>query len=203
MSDSWYNRLAAKLTSEYGTNIEGQWEEILATRVAMSSFASSGNKIDRDKLLAAIYAFIKAREDTVLGEGSLKSVCRRLRKESFLDEAVMPIIEDDCDPIKDLVESKLSSSEYITQAERLFDVKKYAVPAGIKKHVIGEGHATETMIPVVGSLPAQLTALAENALDAYVHHWNYQQTLKGEPFKLSWSPHPMSAQKIGFSVELK
>jgi len=205
LPDSWYERLANKLCKEYGSNLEGQWEEILATRVATSNFATSSSNIDRDKLLKALYSCIKEREDLVLGEGSLKSIVRGLRKKEYLDEAVMPIIEESIDPVKELLEASLSSSAYVERAEKLFSVKKSYIPAGIKKYRLGEGYNADTEVPMLGRLPngSSITSTTEKALDVYVDSWNKQQTIKGEPYRLSWNPHPSSISMVGFNLELK
>ena len=207
LPDSWYERLARKLCKEYGSNLEGQWEEILATRVASSTYATSGNKLDRDKLLKAIYAFLEERDDEVLGENTLRTIIKNLRRDSVLEEtAFMPVIDEvDTDPVRGLVESNLSPAEYVVAAENLFNIKKSAVPAGIKKYRIGEGYNCETMVPVVGRLPAGSVqnVVTERALDSYVTHWNSQQALRGEPYVLSWGPHAESDSKVGFSLVLK
>lgn len=207
MPDSWYDRLAKKLCKEYGTNIEGQWEEILATRIASSTYATSGVKLDRDKLLKAIYTCLEEREDAILGEGSLRSIVRKLRESSVLEETVaMPILEEEqLDPIVKLNESKLSSAEFVIEAEKLFNVKKSTVPAGIRKYRLGEGYNFETQIPVLARLPVghSMTHSVERALDLYVEHWNKKQSLEGEPYLLKWFPHPTSSSVIGFNLELR
>jgi hypothetical protein len=206
MPDTWYERLAHKLCSQYGTNLEGQWEEILATRIVASHFSTTGVKLDRDKLLKAIYDCIKEREDKVIEEGSLSAIVRRLRKESLLEEAVMPVLDEERnDPIADLLESSMSSSAFVEAAEKLFSVRKSTVPAGIKKYRIGEGHQAETHVPVKGHVPngGHVTAKVEQALDSYVSHWNNQQSLRGEPYRLSWSPSPMGIDLVGFHLVLK
>lgn len=202
--DTWYDRTARKLCGEYGNNLEGQWEEVLATRVVASHYSTTGVKLDREKLLKAIYDCIKEREDAVIGEGSLKSLAARLLKESYLDEATMPIIEENHDPIADLLESDSSTSEYVSRAEDLFAVKKSTIPAGIKKYRMGEG-LHETQIPVKGRIPGlgQVTPTVEKALDRYVDSWNKQQAMSGEPYKLSWGPNGAGVDLIGFNLELK
>lgn len=203
LPDTWYNRLAHQLCSHYGTNLEGHWEETLATRVAASHYATSGVKLDREKLLKAIHDCIQEREESVLGEGSLRSIAKRLIRESREESPVMPVIDTPMDPVRDLLESDLSSSEYLSMADRLFNVAKSYVPAGIKKYVIGEGNMGEVRIPMKGTAPGQLTSVTERALDLYVEHWNRQQALVGEPYRLSWTPHPMHPRGIGFNVTLK
>lgn len=205
-SDEWYMRMAHKLCAEYGTNLEGNWEEILATRIAASYKATSHVIIDREKLLKAIYDCIKEREDVILGEGSLSMLARRLRKEAHLDEAIMPILEENIvDPVTELVESFMSSQAYIEKAEMLFGIKKSSIPASIKKHRLGESNMKETGVPVLGKLPAGETfnPKVETALDKYIDSWNSQQKLSGEPYRLSWSPHPAALNMVGFNLELK
>lgn len=205
-SDEWYMRMAHKLCAEYGANLEGNWEEILATRIAASYKATSHVTVDREKLLKAIYDCLKEREDAILGEGSLSMLARRLRKEAHLDEAVMPVLEENVvDPITDLVESFMSSQAYVEKAETLFGIKKSSVPASIKKHRLGESNAKETAIPILGRLPAGQTfsPKVETALDRYVDSWNSQQKSNGEPYRLSWSPHPAAINMVGFNLELK
>lgn len=204
LSEEWYKRLATKLCKEYGSNLEGQWEEILATRVVASHYATSGIKIDRDRLLKSIYDCLESRDDAVLGEGSLKLLARTLRNASHLDEVALPVIDDAVNPVVELTESNLSSSQYIKRAEEIFSIKKSAVPAGIKKYRIGEGHNFETLIPVNGKVPdGKITAVEERALDGYVSRWNDHQSVKGEPYRIEWSPSPGDASRIGFHVELK
>jgi hypothetical protein len=159
--------------------------------------------VDREKLLKAIYKCIEDRDKEVLGEGSLMSIVRRLRSEAHLDEAVMPVIEVPANPVADLLEASLSSSEYIEKAEKIFSVRKSTVPAGIKKYRIGEGRNSETLVPVKASVPGGFDAKAEKALDAYVSHWNNQQSLRGEPYRITWGPHPLGVDLVGFNLELK
>ena len=205
LPDSWYERLAHKLCSEYGSNLEGQWEETLATRIVASHYSTTGVKLDREKLLKAIYDCIEAREDEVLGEGSLKSIAQRLLRESYMDDAVMPIIDESRNnPIADLLASNCSSAQYIDDAEKIFSIRKSTVPAGIKKYRIGEGHHGETLIPVNGRIPGgRMDSTAEQALDRYVDSWNKRQALAGEPYRLSWGPHASGVDMVGFNLQLK
>jgi hypothetical protein len=204
LPDSWYERLAGKLCSDYGSNLEGNWEETLATRVVASHFSTTGVKLDREKLLKCIYDCIKEREDAVLGEGSLKALASRLLRESHLEDSVMPIIEDRVDPVADLVESNYSSAQYIDEAEKIFSVRKSTVPSGIKKYRLGEGTHKETMIPVNGRIPGgEISITVEKALDRYVDSWNKRQALEGEPYRLSWGPHGSSFDMVGFNLTLK
>ncbi len=202
---TWYERLAHKLCSEYGGNLEGNWEETIATRIVASHYSTTGVKLDRDKLLNAIYDCTKEREDAVLGEGSLKAIASRLLRESYLDDAVMPIVDETRNnPIADLLESNCSSAQYIDDAEKLFFVRKSTVPAGIKKYRLGEGHRGETLIPVNGKIPGgKMDSTTEQALDRYVDSWNKRQAIAGEPYRLSWGPHATGIDMVGFNLQLK
>lgn len=204
LSDGWYKRLAHKLCSDYGRNIEGNWEETLATRIVASYFSTSGVKLDRDKLLNAIYDCIEQREEAVIGEGSLKAIASRLLRESYMDDSVMPVIEDRNDPVADLVESNYSTAQYVDEAERIFSIRKSSVPTGIKKYRLGEGHRGETLVPVNGRIPGgSMTSTVEQALDRYVDSWNKRQALAGEPYRLSWGPHGSGIDMVGFNLQLK
>jgi hypothetical protein len=205
LPDSWYERLAHKICSEYGGNLEGNWEETIATRIVASHYSTTGVKLDREKLLGSIYDCIREREDKVIEEGSLKAIARRLIKESHLERAVMPIVEEDAvDPVRDLLESNYSTAQYVDVAEKTFSVKKSTIPAGIKKYRLGEGHSCDTTVPVKGKIPGGLmTSSVEQALDRYVDSWNKRQALAGEPYKLSWGPHGSSNDMISFDLALK
>lgn len=204
LSNDWYARLAEKICSDYGNNLEGQWEEAIATRIVSSNLATSGVKLDRDKLLKAIYDCIEEREDKVMKEGSLKAISRRLMRESYLDDPVMPVLSQKRnDPVADLFESSASLGEYIEAAEKIFSVRKSSIPAGIKKYRMEEGTHREMNIPVNGKFPRSLDSVSEKALDRYVESWNRKQELSGEPFKISWGFHPSLPMGISFSVVLK
>ena len=202
-SDEWYERMANKICSEYGATIEHQWEEALATRIVASQYAVSGVKIDRDKLLKAIYGCIESREAKVVGESSLRAIASRLRRESLMETAAMPVIESYEDPFSSLLESSISSSEFIERADKILSVKKSVVPAGIKKYRLGEGSNRETLIPVNARVVGGLNEKTERVLDAYVSHWNNQQSLRGEPYRINWGPHPTALDMVGFNMELK
>lgn len=204
LPDTWYERLAQRLCKEYGTNIEGQWEEILASRVASSYYATSGIKLDKDKLLKSIYKYLEERDRLVVSEVSLKSIARKLREESLLNEvAALPDAES-VDPIDVLTNENFSSAQYVENAEKIFDIKKSSIPSGIKKYRLGEGFNKTTLVPTKGFIPERiLTSRTENALNKYVDSWNKIQNMTGEPYKLSWYPHPASSGSVGFKLELK
>jgi len=204
LTDTQYDLWAHKLCQMYGGNLERQWEEIAATRHIASHYASTGVKLDRDKLLKKIYDCLDARDEKVVEEGSFRGIASRLLAESAGDEAFMPVIEEVKDPVKDLVEANYSTSRYLAEAESLFCVRKSYLPPGIKKYRLGEGRADDVEVPMKATVPGSyIGAREERALDLYVKHWNDQQSRRGEPFKLSWSQHPSGVNLVGFNLELK
>jgi hypothetical protein len=205
LDDHWYQKTAHNICKSYGGNLEAQWEEVAASNYARGHFATNGVKVDRDKLLQAIKDCLEERDDMLMGEGvSLKEMARRLRSDLSDEIPVMPIIESKKDPVKDLLESNFGSSVYIAETEALFAVRKSYLPAGIKKYRLGEGSREEVRIPVTGQVPGgSIGPNEERALDKYVDLWNSTQARKGEPYKLSWNPHPSGINLVGFNLELK
>jgi len=121
----------------------------------------------------------------------------------ILNEAFMPIVEEKEDPIADLLESNLSSVELIEKVESLFRVRKAHLPPGIKKYRVNEGFNGDTQIPVNARVPGGFNSKSERVLDMYVSAWNKQQTRRGEPYQLSWTPHSTTANMVGFDIQLK
>lgn len=200
--ETWYIRIAKKICNDYGGNLERNWEEVAATNFCSHYYSTSKVIIDRDKLLEAIYDCIEERENQVVKEGHGANIIAHLDKE-LLQEAFMPIIEEKYDPIAELLESRMTSVDYVTKAEKLFNVRKSIVPPGIKKYCVNEGRNTEISIPVKGQVPGGFNSRSELALDRYVEAWNKQQALRGEPYQLSWTPHPASIDMVGFHLQLK
>jgi hypothetical protein len=199
---SWYERLAQKLTKEYGTNLEGQWEEILATNVSRAE-ASFGHTIDRDKLLKKIYACIEEREDAILDEGYLKRTVARLKEESLTENFIPILAEEDTCPVSALLSLDGGPTAFIAEAEKVFLIRKSEIPRSLRKNTLLEGTEND-FIPISGMLPmGRLGSLEEKALDSYVSMWNSQHALRGEPYMLTWSPHSLDGSRIGFSVTLK
>lgn len=205
LDDHWYEHIANKICKQYGGNLEAHWEEIAATRYASSYYATSGIKVDRDKLLQSIKDCLEARSEDVVEEGmSLRQMAKILREGAEDDIYVMPIIEETKDPVKDLLESNFGTSTYVSEAEALFSIRKSHLPNGIKKYRLGEGRTSEVKIPVLGEIPGEsIGPNEERALDRYVDSWNQVQSRSGEPYKLSWSPHPAGINLVGFNLELK
>ena len=209
LSETWYREKALRFMMDYGTNIEDNWEELLARRYCASIKQTSGVEIDESKLLKAIKECLKEREDRALERSALKETLAWLKgqeeHELLSESAAMPIISEEADEVRDLVEGNLTPTTFISEANRLFRVQESTIPAGIRKHRLGERNAKVETIPVIGRLPhgRGFRAIDERALDAYCKHWNDRQQLQGEPLKLEWSNHPEDINKISFNVILR
>ena len=112
---------------------------------------------------------------------------------------------EESDPVQDLIESDLSSIEYVNKANSVFRIKESIMPPGIKKYRVTEGNRTELRLPCKGSIPngKSITRLEEKALDMYVRRWNDVQAQRGEPVRINWTPNPSNANTFTFSAELK
>lgn len=209
LSEQWYRDRALKFMMDYGGNIEDTWEEVTARRYCASLKATSGIELDEAKLLKAIKQLIKEREDRALERSALKETLAWLKgqeeRELLTETAAMPVISEETDPVRELVEGNLTPSTFIDEATRLFRVQSSTVPAGIRKHRLGERNARQEQVPVVGYLPhgRDFRAIDERALDAFCKHWNDRQQLQGEPLKLEWSNHPDQVGKVSFHVILR
>lgn len=208
LSEAWYREKALRFMMDYGTNIEDNWEELLARRYARSIKMTSGVEIDESKLLKAIKEVLKEREDRALERSALKETLAWLKgqeERELLQEAAMPVISEEVDEVRELVEGNLTPTTYLSQATQLFRVQEATIPAGIRKYRLGERNAKQASAPVIGYLPHRrgFRAIDERALDAYCKHWNDRQELQGEPLKLEWSNHPEDVNKISFNVILR
>lgn len=209
LSEQWYKDQASKFMQDYGRNIEYAWEERAVSRFASSVKATSLVEIDEAKLLKAIKEAIKEKEDLALERDALKETLAWLKgqeKRELLNEtAAMPVISEETDPVRELLESNASPSEYIDAANKLFNIRESQLPAAIKKYRLGEENNRRETVPMVGRLPHSrgFRAVDERALDLYTKHWNERQQLRGEPLKLEWNCHPDEAGKIGFQTILR
>lgn len=209
LSEQWYRDRALKFMMDYGGNIEDSWEEVTARRYCASLKATSGIELDEAKLLKAIKQLIKEREDRALERSALKETLAWLKgqeeRELLTETAAMPVISEETDPVRELVEGNLTPSTFIDEANRLFRVQESMLPAGIRKHRLGERSARVTHVPVIARLPhgQSFRAIDERALDLYCKHWNDRQQLQGEPLKLEWSNHPGEVGKVSFNVILR
>lgn len=206
LSDAFYRTLAKKIIHDYSGNLENTWEEIAVHRHVASVRATSLVDIDEGKLYKEVKKLMRDREDMNLkkAQTSLKEVARRLRYDDhkeYLSEA----LEEDRDTVAELLESGLTPSEYLSQANSLFNIKESTLPPGIRKYKLAEGQATSMRVPCVGRLPGGtgFRSVDERALDAYCRHWTDRQALQGEPLRLEWSTHPDEVGKFSFNVVLR
>ena len=202
LSDLWYTTAAHKAISDYNRNIEGQWDEPWVHRYCSSLRASSGVEIDERKLWKEIQKQLTDRDDRTLKRYGLKEVARRLIESSEDD---FDLYVEELNPVQDLIESDLSSIEYVNKANSVFRIKESIMPPGIKKYRVSEGRRTEFRIPCNGTIPGgkSISRLEEKALDMYVRRWNDVQAQRGEPVRINWTPNPGNASAFSFSAELK
>jgi hypothetical protein len=203
LPDSWYDRYARKLVKEYGTNLEGHWEEVLAHNIQKAN-ASFGYEIDGDKLLKCIYDVIEEREDKVLDESYFRRLASGLKREALRESFSIPIIQEDTSPVSALLNPSMGPSEFLKAAEKTFKIQKAEIPSSLRKYSLREGVEMPDEIPMVGTLPeGKLNAKVEKALDLYVESWNSQRALNGEPVKIDWEPHAYDMSRVGFKAVLK
>jgi hypothetical protein len=199
LSDFTYQLLAQKAISDYNSNIEGQWDEPFVVRYCASVKATTGIQYEPARLWKAIQQRLTDRDDRVLERNSLKE-SRVSYNELGEDDAYEQV-----DPVTELVESNISSHEYVTRANRLFSIRESIMPAGLRKYRMTEGLSGDIMIPCTGKLPfgMGMTPKTERALDMYVNKWNDVQSRRGEPVRIGWTPNTMSIGSFSFNVELK
>jgi hypothetical protein len=202
LSDFAYHNLAKTAIRDYNSNIEGQWDEPWAARYCASIKAASGVVHDPVKLWKEIQKILNEKDDRTLERYSLKEVAQNLWENFDLDD---DSLVEEVDPIFDLLESNLSSHEYVNKANQVFKIRESIMPAGLRKYRMSEGRTSDIMIPCTGRLPTGVTMnrKVERSLDRYVDSWNGVQARRGEPIRINWSSNPMSAGSFSFNVELK
>jgi len=212
LSETWYRQQAWRLMHEYGRNIEYAWEELAVRRFCNSIKATSLIEIDETKLLKCVKDLIKEKEELAmernsLRENALKSTLAYLEQqaeEEALNEGMLPELNEVEDPVRKLVEARLTGEQFIEQAKTLFRVQEGQLPMAIRKYRLGEGNTKVTPMPVIGWLPhgGSFRAIDERALDMFCEHWNKRQAAAGEPIRLQWTTHPVDLSKVGFTVSL-
>lgn len=208
LDEVWYREEAQKMVHEYGRGIEIGWEEVAVHRFCSSTKATSGVEIDEAKLLKNVKQIIKEKEDMVLERNALKETLGWLQQQEeqeLLAEGVIPDMNEETDPVYELVEGNLTGEQFLSAASKLFKIQEGMLPLGIRKYRLGEGNARQTVIPVIGVLPHRqgFRAVDERALDMFCEHWTKRQQLNGEPLRLEWTNHPTDMNKIGFTCVLK
>lgn len=198
-SDLFYETIAYKAIQDYGTNIEGQWEEIFAQRYCRSYKATNGVELDVKKLYKAIVDGLKKKDDDALTQGELKRLEKLHRmRESIEQVKYAPTASEE---IADLMSESLTPTAFVEKINESFKVRHADIPAGLQKHGISSG---PYKVPMKATIPGgSLTYIAEQALDSYVSKWNNLQSLRGDSVKLSWAPDPTNAGKVCFNITVK
>lgn len=203
LSDLWYSSMASKFIQDYGTNLEGNWEEILAKRYCSSIKATSHVEVDEKKLYDEIMNQIIDHEDLVKENYSLSE---SLDVSGFDEVSEPEITEDELDEVEDLLETNYSASEFVKRAKKVFSIMEMTAPISLRKYRVSEGKRDNHFsVPCKGRLPRgkRMSSMIEEALDKYVSCWNEIQSTRGEPIKIDWSPNPVLDGAITFKAELK
>jgi len=196
LSDLWYSSMAHKFIQDYGSNLEGNWEEIIAKRYCASVKANTTVDVDEEKLYKEIVKQLQNKDKRVAEKYSVKET----KLNNFHGDPY-----DKNSMIVNLLESDYSSSEYVNKANKIFSIAEMSVPPSLSKFRMSEGKKGHFSVPCKGMIPGdgKITSLIEEALDAYVKNWNNVQAFRGEPIKIHWLPNPVKNGAITFKAELK
>jgi len=199
LSDWWYEKTARQLIQDYGRTLDTTWVPTAVSQVCSNRSVNRYN-VDPYKLMKVVVKIIADRDSEKFDRLENAQVVIKESSNASSDPAA-----EMTDSVSELLESKLSQSEYLQRADVIFGIKYASIPPGIKKYTIGEAKVGNVEIPIIGSLPHLQSPrfVDERALDTYVSYWNSRQSLKGEPYKLSWTSHVGSRNKINFHLELK
>lgn len=182
MTDSWYDSLARDFIKNYGLNLENNWEE-KSVKSYCNSMKSQGVEVDSEKLIKTIYDYLDQRD-----ENMLLTTVSNLRKSQDIDEVFIPVISNEVDQVKKLMQENATGQSYIHSFEELFQVKKEHVENPGKKAGIYESYSRIT-VPSTGILPSgKIREVDERALDKYVKCWNSQRRIRNQPYQISWCP---------------
>jgi hypothetical protein len=194
LSDGWYKKTAHKLIQDYGRTLDTGWVPAAVTQLCSAMRASNRFNIDAYKLMKKVVECL-----TEIEEERFESL-----KES-LQVSTVQEYKESVDPVQQLTESRCSAQEYISMANKVFNISMSSIPRSLQKFHISEGISRQVSIPTSGMLPRRgpFRYIDENALDTYVKHWNTLHSLQGNTYKLAWSPHPESQNKFSFNLVLK
>jgi len=200
LTDEWYENQARKIVTTYGGFIEHPWEEKSVSQFT-NGLKSQGIDVDQEKLLNCVYELLNARSDAALGESIFKKMVKKLNEQADMEAPVMPILSEEKSEIEELLEARLSPSEFVAQFENVFSVVKSSVPNPGSSLGINENFS-RVKCPASAIVPGNFVgSREESALDTYVKHWNSIQKLKGNPYYLSWSP--LRGNKVGFTLGVR
>lgn len=200
LSEEWYENVARKLIQDYGRTLDTTWKGSAVKNFCSSTRATTRLPVDAQKLMEKVNGMLEDYEKArakELGANLKESLDRQ-------GLSLLESLEDEIDPIEELVKESLTPQEFIDRCNDVFEVKFATLPNAIMKYKIREGLSLQK-VPVSCVLPhgSAPRRIDEVALDSYVKHWNDKQKLMGEPFKLKWDLHPESINKISFKMELK
>jgi len=189
LTDTWYDSMSKKIISNYGGNLERQWEENAVNRYC-TSLRSQGIEVDQQKLLDCVYDHLSARDDNTLDESIASSI------------EVMPIFEEkERNPVKNLLEGNRTPAEFVKEFEETFSVVKQTMINPGRKYGIMENVARVTL-PAYAMIPTRgLGPREEKALDLYTRHWTSMQRLSGRSYTMSWTP--FGANKVKFNIGVR
>ncbi len=96
LSDLWYETQAEKFVSDFGKDIEDNWEEKIVNQWCDSQRVSWGFEIDKVRLWKAIKEILKTREDDFLDRQrvtlSLNEISQNLLREAEREEELEKLI---------------------------------------------------------------------------------------------------------------
>jgi hypothetical protein len=199
LSDFWYDEMAEKIIASLGGNIYHNGIKLLAQRYAATMKQSSGVEVDVNKLYDSIDELISTTEDGYIAKSPLKESIDHVNRSMLLEEEFF--VYGDQDAVEELVESKLSISEYIEKFENVFGVTYGAPPKNIRRGVMAEGlDVSRSSFPTHAEVPHSdvIRSIDEKALSKYVECWNRKSKNEGSKFRIDWTYDGT----IGFEVSI-
>ena len=194
LSDAWYDSKARKLIQDYGKTLDTGWVPAAVNQFCSASRSVNRFNIDSYKLMKKVVEIIADTDDERREKLELKESKELVNEKN----------EISFDQVEKLLETSLSSHDYVTRANEIFSMK-IAKIAKDSDDSLNEGTIDFISVPLSGFLPHKSAPrfIDEVALDTYVKHWNSKQSLQGSSYRLSWSPHPEVENKIKFYLGSK
>lgn len=192
LSKHFYDSLAARFLQDYGTSLFTNWK-LAAKRYVSSVKATSLVDIDLDKLTKAIEDAVRARDEEMYEP--IKETVKRLKCQ-------LDALDEQHDPVADLLKEKHSASGYIDRFESLFEVTSvnFRSHRALKEHLISE----IDRVPTNARTPSgrSITSVDEKALDRYVLAWNKRHNMSNNmPTRLQWSIDVSDTSVAKFTVK--
>lgn len=197
LTDEWYETQARKIVNTYGGFIEHPWEEKAVMQLT-NGLKSQGIEVDSEKLLDLVYGLLSSRAEDALEESIFKKMVKQLNEQADME---MPILPEELSKVEDLLEARLSPSEFVSRFESVFSVVKSSTANPGSKIGINENFS-RVKCPATAIIPGSFIGSKEElALDTYVKHWNAIQKLKGSPYCLAWNP--LHGNKVNFTLGVR